>query len=105
MGNPSRLPKHAPLYLYFEVYQPTSETQATAVFYHLRITNLKTGSLVMNTGPVSAADWIVSGSPVIPIGLKVATEKLHKGSYRLEIQATDSVGRQSDWREAKFSVE
>ena len=29
LGNPSRLPKHAPLYLYFEVYQPTSDTQAS----------------------------------------------------------------------------
>ena len=105
LGNPSRLPKHAPLYLYFEVYQPTSETQATAVFYQLRITNLKTGSLVMNTGPMSTADWIVPGNPVIPIGLKVATEKLHKGSYRLEIQATDSAGRQTDWRQAKFTIQ
>ncbi len=68
LGNPSRLPKHAPLYLYFEVYQPTSETQAAAVSYQLRITNLKTGSLVMNTGPMSTADWIVPGNPVIPIG-------------------------------------
>jgi hypothetical protein len=103
--NPSRLPKHAPLYLYFEVYQPTSETQATAVSYQLRITDLKTGSLVMNTGPMSTADWIVPGKPVIPVGLKVATEKLHKGSYRLEIQATDSAGRQTDWRQANFTIQ
>ncbi len=105
LGNPSRLPKHAPLYLYFEVYQPTSETQASAVFYQLRITNLKNGSLVMNTGPVSTADWTVPGNPVIPIGVKVATEKLHKGSYRLEIQATDSAGRQTDWRQANFTIQ
>jgi hypothetical protein len=103
--NPSRLPKHAPLYLYFEVYQPTSDTQAAGVFYQLRITDLKTGSLVMNTGPVSAADWIVPGNLVIPIGLKVATEKLHKGSYRLEIQATDSAGRQTEWRQTDFAVQ
>ena len=105
LGNPIRLPKHAPLYLYFEVYQPTSETQATTVFYQLRITNLKTGSLVMNTGPMSTADWTVPGNPVIPIGLKVATEKLHKGSYRLEIQATDSAGRQTDWRQTNFTIQ
>ena len=89
LGNPSRLPKHAPLYLYFEVHQPTSETQASAVFYQLRITDLKTGSLVMNTGPVSTADWIVPGNPVIPIGLKVATKSYTRllparnPSYRL----------------------
>ena len=105
LGNPSRLPKHAPLYLYFEVYQPTSETQASAVFYQLKITNLKTGSLVMNTGPMSTADWIVPGNPVIPIGLKVATEKLHTGSYQLEIQATDSAGRESNWQQANFAID
>ncbi|MGB9254920.1 MAG: hypothetical protein WCC25_08815, partial [Candidatus Korobacteraceae bacterium] len=60
---------------------------------------------VMNTGPVSTADWFVPGNPVIPIGLKVATEKLHKGSYRLEIQATDSVGRQTEWRQANFTIQ
>ncbi len=105
LGNPSRLPRNAPLYLYFEVYQPTPDTQAAAVFYQLRITNLKTGSLVMNTGPVSTADWIVPRNLVIPIGLKVATEKLHKGSYRLEVQASDSAGRQTEWRQANFTIQ
>lgn len=105
LGNPSRLPKHAPLYVYFEVYQPTSDTQATAIFYQVRITNLKTGSLVMNTGPMSTVDWVVPSNPVIPIGVKVATEKLPKGSYRLEIQVFDSSGQETAWRQANFNIQ
>ena len=59
----------------------------------------------MNTEPMSAADWIVPGNPVIPIGLKIATEKLQKGSYRLEIQASDSAGRQTEWRQTNFTIQ
>ena len=95
-----------PLSVYFEIYEPLLETTKVDVSYSLKITDLKTGSLVMNTGAMSAADWVVpAGNPVIPIGLRVATEKLPKGSYRLEIQASDSAGRQTDWRQTNFTVQ
>jgi hypothetical protein len=99
------VPQHSPLCLYFEIYQPAQEKTDAAIYYRVKITDLKTGTVVMNTEPMSAADWIVPGNPVIPIGLKVATEKLQKGSYRLEIQATDSAGRQTDWRQANFTIQ
>jgi hypothetical protein len=102
---PPRLGKHRPLFLYFEVYEPKLEHQELTVFYRARIANLKSGSLVLETGTMSAADWITPGNVVIPIGLKLATEKLGKGSYRLEIQASDSVGQETQWREVKFNME
>jgi hypothetical protein len=99
------LPKGNPLAVYFEIYEPLLETKKAGVSYSLRITDLKTGALVMNTGPMSAADWIVPGKAVMPIGLKLDTEKLGPGSYRLEVQASDSTGRQSEWKEANFNID
>jgi len=101
---PAHPPKDGPLSVYFEIYEPLADTDKVDVSYSLKITDLKTGSLVMNTGAMSAADWVVPGNVVIPIGLKVAIEKLPPGSYRLEIRASDSAGRQSEWRQTSFAI-
>jgi len=101
---PPRLHKHTPLYIYFEIYEPQVETDGTSVYFQWRITDEKTGATVMSTDRQSAADWVVPGNEVIPIGLKLDTEKLNKGSYDLEVQASDSAGHQSEWRAAKFDV-
>lgn len=100
----AQLGKRSPLSVYFEIYEPLLETQATAVSFRVKVTDLKTSSLVMDTEPMSAADWVVPGNAVIPIGLKLATEKLDAGSYRLEIQASDSAGRQTEWRQTTFVI-
>lgn len=100
---PTRLPKHTPLFLYFEIYKPARD-QASTVYYRYKITDLKTGSPVMNRGPMSASDWLVSGNAVVPIGLKVATDDLKTGTYRLELQASDSAGRETEWRQADFTI-
>jgi hypothetical protein len=102
---PPHLRKHTPLFLYFEIYEPLMENEKPAVYYRVRIANLKSGSLVTNTGSMSAADWVLPGNAAIPIGLKIATDKLKKGSYRLEVQASDSVGRETEWRQATFTIE
>jgi hypothetical protein len=101
----TQLRKDNPLSVYFEIYERLLETQTTVVSFRLRITDLKTGSLVMDTEPMSAANWVLPGNAVVPIGLKLATEKLDKGSYRLEVQASDSAGRESEWRQAIFTLE
>ena len=100
-----RLLKQSPLYLYFEIYEPQIETPETAVYYRWRITDQKTGSVVMSTEPLSAADWVIPGNVVIPIGLKLHTERLNKGTYTLEVQASDSAGRESEWRSAKLNIQ
>jgi hypothetical protein len=98
------LRKHEPLSIYFEIYEPLLERQTIAVWYRLRITDLNTGGPVMNTEPISTADWVVAGNTVIPIGLKLATEKLNRGSYKVEVQASDSAGHESEWRATKFNI-
>ncbi|HLI62055.1 MAG TPA: hypothetical protein VKV05_01560 [Terriglobales bacterium] len=98
------LARQRPLYLYFEIYRPAQEMSDTAIYYRVRITDLKTASLVMDTGQMSAADLIVSGNAVIPIGLRLAIEKLPAGSYELEVHASNSAGRQTQWRRADFII-
>ena len=93
------------LSVYFEIYEPPLETADTAIYYRIRITDLKTGTTVMNTEPISAADFVVPGNNVVPVGLKVDINKLGPSSYRLEVQASDSAGRESEWREAKFTIQ
>jgi hypothetical protein len=100
----NRVPRQAPVSFYFEIYEPLLETQTTAVSFSVKITNLKSNSLAMDTGPLSAAEWVVPGNAVIPIGLKLNIKKLKRGSHRLEIQASNSEGRVSEWRQATFEI-
>ena len=101
----NRVPRHVPVSLYFEIYKSLLDTDETEIYYNVRVTDLKSGALVMNTGPMSAAKWVVSGNEVIPIGLNLDTKKLPKGSYRFEVQASDSAGRELEWRTAKFNIQ
>ncbi len=100
----AEIPKDKPLSIYFEIYRPLPETADSTISYRMRITDANTGALVMNTGPMSAAEWVVPGKVVVPVGLTLKTDKLSKGSYKLEVQASDAVGRESEWRGAIFAI-
>jgi len=100
----AQLYKNNPLSVYFEIYEPVLDAADTAIYYRMRITNLNTGATIMDTEPISAADFVVPGNEVVPVGLKLNTDKLAPGSYRLEIQASDSAGRQSAWRQSMFAI-
>ncbi|MGC2108325.1 MAG: hypothetical protein WA655_02340 [Candidatus Korobacteraceae bacterium] len=102
---PTRLGKRESLLLYFQIYQPLLEEKREATYYEVKITDLRTGSLVMNTGRMSADAWVTQGNTVIPIGLKLTTDKLEKGSYRLAVQASDATGQQTDWRQIDFKFQ
>jgi hypothetical protein len=98
--------KGEPLFAYFEVYEPLLVSQpTTTVQTQLKITDVKTGELKVDTGSRSAADLIQPGKTVIPIAEQIAVNKLPKGSYRLEVQAADSAGKSTVWRAANFTVE
>jgi hypothetical protein len=98
-------PRSDHLPLYFEIYEPQRVDQSMAISFRLRVTDLKTGSVVEDMERINAADWIQPGHVVIPVGMKLPTDKLKKGSYQLEVQAFDSAGRVSDWRQATFTLD
>jgi hypothetical protein len=101
----TRLQKGEPLRVYFEVYEPQLAGQPAAkVEAHLRIVDLQAVEQ-KSTLTVSAAPYMKAGSPVIPIGREIDISKLPDGSYRLEVEASDSAGKTTGWRGANFTVE
>jgi hypothetical protein len=104
-GN-TRFKKGGTLYTYFEVYEPSLQVQPPAtVQIQMRIVDVKSGELRSDSKPIDATPYVKEGSPVIPIGRGIDIGKLPKGSYRLEIQATDSAGKSTPWRTTNFTVE
>jgi hypothetical protein len=101
----ARVPKKSSLPLYFEVYEPLLADRSAEVFFRMKITDLKNGTVVMNARPTSAAECVTPGNVVVPIALNVDTENLQSGSYKIEIQASDSAGRTTEWRMAKFEIQ
>jgi len=55
--------------------------------------------------PISAARYMTAGSSIIPVGRGMDLSKLPIGSYRLDVQTTDSTGKSAAWRSANFTVE
>jgi len=101
----SRIPQKTSLPIYFEIYEPLLAAQNPEVYFRLKITDLKDNTVVMNTEPTSAAQCVTPGNVVVPIALNVGTDKLPSGEYKLEVQASDSAGRTSEWRMGKFEVQ
>ncbi|HEV3512730.1 MAG TPA: hypothetical protein VGS05_13575, partial [Candidatus Sulfotelmatobacter sp.] len=101
----AQIQKKSSLPLYFEIYEPLLADRSAEVYFQMKITDLKNGTLVMNTGPTSAAQCVIPGNVVIPIALNVETQKLQSGQYKIEVQAYDSAGRTSEWRMAKFEIQ
>jgi len=101
----TRIPQHMRLPLYFEIYEPILKQQTTDVYMHLRVTNLRTGSVVLDSGMISAANWVLPGNAVIPLGFSLGTQNLDKGNYRVDVQASDAAARASSWRQANFTID
>ena len=94
-----------PLIPYFEIYAPQAAGEPTArPQVHLRIVDAKDGAIVKDFPVVDAAPYSQPGNVTIPIAREVPIAALPKGSYRLEVQASDSVGRSTPWRAASFTI-
>jgi hypothetical protein len=94
------------LFVYFEVYEPQlMENSAMPVSVRMRVLDSKTGNIEEDFAPIDATSYKQTGSSVLRIGRKVPIERLPKGNYRLEVQATTPTGGSTTWRTANFSVE
>ncbi len=92
--------------LYVEVYEPLlADPNPPQVGLQLRVLDRKTGQVADDRGLFSIAGAIRTGSPVIPVGLKLPTASLPPGSYRAELRAVDSTGHQTSLRTADFDLE
>ncbi len=94
------------LYTYFEIFEPLVEGHSPAqVQIQVRIFKSRTGEAISDSQPISAVPYMKAGSSIIPVGRGLDIGKLPKGSYRLDLQATDSTGKSTAWRSANFTVE
>ena len=51
------------------------------------------------------AKSVQPGSAMVPVGLRLPTDKLAPGAYRLELSAADSAGHKAPVRSAEFDLE
>ena len=93
------------MFSYFEVYEPTLVSGQAKVPYEMRVIDVKTGKTIVDTGLRSADSYVNPGKLIIPIAEEIAIDKLPIGAYRVEVQASDSTGKQTPWRSAFFTVE
>ena len=60
--------------------------------------------LMVCVEPVDTTRYRKTGSAVIAVGRGVKLNHLSPGSYRLEVQASDTTGKSTAWRSAEFTV-
>jgi hypothetical protein len=90
------------LIAYFEVEDPSVVNRAVKVRTRLKIT--RNGNVKIDTGMQDASSWGQAGSSLFPVAQEIALDKLPTGSYRLEVQASDTAGGTTVWRAADFSI-
>ena len=93
-----------PLFAYFEVSEP-SPAPPSKVTVQMRILDAGSTEVLANFAPFDAAPYAVAGTSVLRIARTIPVRQLPKGSYHLQVRATDSTGPATPWRSATFTVE
>lgn len=97
--------KGEPFISFFEVYGLQRDGIDVSAHLQVKITDVKTGVVKLNSG---VEPLKLSSSPnnrSIPVVRKLSIDTLSPGFYRLEAQVSDSEGHKTGWREASFTVE
>jgi hypothetical protein len=93
------------LFSYFEIFLST-ETRSTKVDarFQIKLRNAA-GELKLDTGlrPVGSGSGTESG--IVPVSGEIPIEHLPPGNYRLQVQASDSAGQTTAWRESSFVIQ
>lgn len=91
---------------YLEIYEPSmTQEKPSKVGLQMIVVDKKTNEHKIDTGMMNMAQYEHTGSPVIPVGLRVPTKELAAGSYRAEFRAADDAGNVSVVRTADFEVQ
>ena len=89
---------------YVEIREPPLNG-AVKLQLQMRVRDAKTGEVKLQTRLLPVASATRPENSVIPVAERLPLDKLSAGSYRLEIQASDSAGMKSVWRATFFSIE
>ena len=91
---------------YVELYAPLLlQENPPKVSLRIMVLDLKTSKPAINAAITDTAQATKPGSPVVPLALRIPTEKLNAGSYRLELQAVDTAGNLTKIRTTDFELQ
>jgi hypothetical protein len=93
------------LFVYFDVEDARVLDGSTKVRMQMKIAQAKHGEVAFDSGPVDLSSWFAAGSSVAHVADEIKVDNLQLGSYRIEVQASDSAGRTSAVRSVSFAVE
>lgn len=97
--------KSVPGFLYTEFFEPhAGDAKTPLVAFQLRILERNSGKEAFDAG-MMRTDPIVGGNPVVPVAVRLPTEKLTPGSYRVEISGLDSTGARSAAQPVDFDLQ
>ena len=101
----NRFKKGDQTFLYLEVYEPLMlGKDQPQVAIDLKVLDRNSGLQKDDSGMMNLKNFMKTGSPVIPVGLKLPLDKLAPGAYFAQFRAVDSAGKTSV-RSAAFEVE
>ncbi len=89
------------LYFYTEVYEPPAPTSLSMQY---RVIDQKNGAIAMDSGMVSASNYIHPRSTTIPFATTVPIARLAPGTYRLEIRAAPTPEASAVARTVDFEI-
>ena len=98
--------KSDPAAIYVEAYDPRlTEPNPPKIALELRIIDRKTGEKKIDAGVSDTSGSVKAGNPIVPLGLRLPTDHLSPGSYRVELVAVDSTGHRTKASSADFELE
>jgi hypothetical protein len=93
------------LFSYFQIFLSTETRSATSdARFQIKLRN-SAGELTMDTGlrTVGLSNGTETG--IVPVSGEIPIDNLPPGNYRLQVQASDSAGQKTVWRESSFVIQ
>jgi hypothetical protein len=100
-----RFSRNEHLFSFFEIYlRPDERSAAADTMFQVKLLNAESGELQLDTGirPVASASQTATG--IVPVSGEIPIGNLPPGRYRLNVQASDSTGKKTAWRESSFVI-
>lgn len=88
---------------YLEIYEPLPDTDQLKIGVQMLIKD-KDGVVKLDSKMVEVTNYLRKGNPTVPIALKVPIDQLQPGTYRMELVAADTLGKQTT-RATNLTVE
>jgi hypothetical protein len=93
------------LFSYFEIFLSIETGKASSEpRFQIKLRNAA-GELKMDTGWRPAYSGSGTENGIVPVSGEITIENLPPGNYRLQVQASDSAGQKTVWRESCFVIQ